>query len=275
MPKDEQALPSPEQYRPPAKADCDLPPPPDLLEYVVKEADRRLPAHAHTSLAVLRVSMLLQDAVEAACMCARAHIDAPLLAKHLLGSEQHLQFMALAQAASDDDQTSEAAEAVAEFASAVSSTVGEVCPPRRSGPNHTPLARTRYTASFAGGSDTPSPWSHSAGLLITHPICPVPRLLLSLPQAHARSLGAILHHLCCSVLDAIARQPTPSYDVVPMPDAPATGAGPSGAGSASAGDGGSATAAAAPPATSEKRNASQTSSRRAVGARRSTTKLSA
>ena len=40
---------------------------------------------ADQPLLMLRVAMLLQDAVEAACMCEKAGIDAPLLAKHLLG----------------------------------------------------------------------------------------------------------------------------------------------------------------------------------------------
>ena len=129
LPRDEEVLPSPEPVPAvtPAPLQSDLPKPPSLLAQVEAEAKRRLPATARTPLIVLRVSMLLQDAVEAACMCARAHIDAPLLAKHLLGNEQHQQFLAKAvDAAAPDAGEASSAEAIDEFVKAVASTVGKV-----------------------------------------------------------------------------------------------------------------------------------------------------
>ena len=132
LPQDEEILPVPELYVPTATQAAlpsDLPKPPSLLPQVEAEARRRLQSAHRTPLIVLRVSMLLQDAVEAACMCARAHIDAPLLAKHLLGNEQHQQFLAKAASSGNDASGSSgasSAEAIADFAEAVASTVGEV-----------------------------------------------------------------------------------------------------------------------------------------------------
>ena len=108
---------------------------PSMAEHVAREAESRLPGSLRTPLLLLRTSMLLQDAIEAACMCARAHIDAPLLAKHLLGSEQYQQFLSEANAATGDSAGSASIEA---YAAAVRETVGEVrpcclrcpCPPR-------------------------------------------------------------------------------------------------------------------------------------------------
>jgi hypothetical protein len=120
-------LPAPPVHSPPEQFVSEaslLPTPPDLLEHVTREAECRMPAEHRTPLLLLRVSMLLQDAVEAACMCAKAHIDASLLAKHLLGNEQHQDFIS-AQAALTASNSA-APAAVGEFASAVASTVGEV-----------------------------------------------------------------------------------------------------------------------------------------------------
>ena len=49
-----------------------------------------------------------------------ALIDAPLLAKHLLGAEQHQQFLQ-----SQNDPSSERAERINDYAKAVSGVVGE------------------------------------------------------------------------------------------------------------------------------------------------------
>lgn len=111
---------------------------PSLLEHVTREA-ARLPEELRQPLLLHRVSMLLQDAVEAACMCARAHIDAALLGKHLLGSDHYQRFLSTssgsAAAGSSSDDAGAAAPAASEpgggegtdaFAAAVRSTVGEV-----------------------------------------------------------------------------------------------------------------------------------------------------
>ena len=96
---------------------------PCLLEHVTKQAAEQLPAGQRTPLLLVRLSTLLQDAVEAACMCARAHIDAPQLAKHLLSAEQYQAF----QAASKDDGAERPARTHATaYAAAVVSVVGEV-----------------------------------------------------------------------------------------------------------------------------------------------------
>ena len=142
--------------RPISAPDTSLPTPPDLLAHVTRQAESSLPAESRPPLLLLRVSMLLQDAVEAACMCTRALIDAPLLAKHLLGAEQHQQFLQ-----SQNDPSSERAERINDYAKAVSGVVGE---------------------------------------------------------AHAQSLGAVLHHLCCSVMDAVGKlppTPPPAYSMLP------------------------------------------------------------
>ena len=52
----------------------EFPPPPDLLPLVAREAELCLPAEVRQPLLLLRASTLLQDAVEAACMCVRARI---------------------------------------------------------------------------------------------------------------------------------------------------------------------------------------------------------
>lgn len=96
---------------------------PNLLEPVTRQAES-LPWCAPQPLLLVRLAMLLQDAVEAACMCARAHIDAPQLAKHLLSSETYQAF----QAASKDDSGGDLQLDVhaAAFAAAVVGVVGEV-----------------------------------------------------------------------------------------------------------------------------------------------------
>ena len=141
----------------------DFPLPPDLHALVAKEAEAFLPAEARQPLLLLRVSMLLQDAVEAACMCARAHIDAPLLAKHLLGAEQHQHFLAAQAEAAGDASAAERAERVAEFAQAVASTVGEVR--RRS---HAQQAASERTATPSRKDNQHLPSSASSRPFCSH-----------------------------------------------------------------------------------------------------------
>lgn len=166
---------------------------PSFLEHVSREAHRRLDAGQRTPLLLLRMVMLLQDAVEAACMCARAHIDAPQLAKHLLSNEQYQTFRA---AAMDDTGADPDAEAGAEeYASAVKDVVGVVRIPF-------PAARGQPHLLVS-----PAPWD----LPVSSPYsflpmkCETPTPFAC--QTHAASLGAILHHLCCSVLDAVRQLP--------------------------------------------------------------------
>lgn len=148
---------------PPVSQPDILPHPPDLSEHVRQQAERRLPVEARTPLLLLRVSMLLQDAVEAACMCARAHIDAPLLAKHLLGSEQHQAFVAATAASSASGDGDRAEAEVAEFAEAVTPHVGEVrmLGAARSPELHQPLAHAspfgrRYRCPLPAASKRPA-----------------------------------------------------------------------------------------------------------------------
>ena len=54
-----------------------LPLPPCFLELVKQQAERRLPSKACTPMLLQRANMLLQDAVDAASMCMRAHVDSP------------------------------------------------------------------------------------------------------------------------------------------------------------------------------------------------------
>ena len=72
----------------------------------------------------LRLAMLLQDATEAACMCSRAHIDAPQLAKHILSSEA---FQAFLTASKDENGVDRPLDTNGEaYAAAVLGVVGEV-----------------------------------------------------------------------------------------------------------------------------------------------------
>jgi hypothetical protein len=98
--------------------------PPSLLQQVTRQCEERLPAAQRTPLLLVRLSLLLQDAVEAACMCARAHIDAPQLGKHLLSSETYQAFQAALKDESGADKPS-GVHAQA-YAAAVLSVVGEV-----------------------------------------------------------------------------------------------------------------------------------------------------
>ena len=98
--------------------------PPSLLQHVTRQCEERLPAAQRTPLLLVRLSLLLQDAVEAACMCTRAHIDAPHLSKHLLSSETYQAFQAALKDESGADKPS-GVHAQA-YAAAVLSVVGEV-----------------------------------------------------------------------------------------------------------------------------------------------------
>ena len=70
-----------------------LPLPPCFLELVKQQAERRLPSKACTPMLLQRANMLLQDAVDAASMCMRAHVDSPTLLKHVLGAEHYNMFL--------------------------------------------------------------------------------------------------------------------------------------------------------------------------------------
>ena len=70
-----------------------LPLPPCFLELVKQQAERRLPSKACTPMLLQRANMLLQDAVDAASICMRAHVDSPTLLKHVLGAEHYNMFL--------------------------------------------------------------------------------------------------------------------------------------------------------------------------------------
>ena len=96
---------------------------PSLLAQATSQATRRLPAAQCTPLLLVRLAMLLQDAVEAACMCTRAHIDASQLPKHLLSADQYQDFL---KASADEPQDDDCEQCVEDYAAAVREVVGEV-----------------------------------------------------------------------------------------------------------------------------------------------------
>ena len=120
-----------------------LPLPPCFLELVKQQAERTLPSKACTPMLLQRANMLLQDAVDAACMCMRAHVDSPTLLKHILGAEHYNVFLrdddkvrALDLAEEDGGPTTIELNA---WSSLVTEHVGEVGPPpwgRRPPPAH-------------------------------------------------------------------------------------------------------------------------------------------
>ena len=159
----EPALPPPPPPAEPIK-ECDdpLPTPPSMIEHVKRVAEERWSGGALTAskipLTLLRTSMLLQDTIEAACMCVRAHVDPPLLGKHLLGAEQYQTF--LKQSGQDF-----AAGDIGRWTGAVMDYVGDVRARRR----RWPCARAL----------PPPPLRARAGAAPTHPLrctlCPPPR----------------------------------------------------------------------------------------------------
>ena len=110
-----------------------LPLPPCFLELVKQQAERRLPSKACTPMLLQRANMLLQDAVDAASMCMRAHVDSPTLLKHVLGAEHYNMFLrdddkvrALDLPEEDGGPTTTPLNA---WSSLVTEHVGEVGPP--------------------------------------------------------------------------------------------------------------------------------------------------
>lgn len=95
--------------------------PPCFMELVTAAARHFLPADGNTMLLLHRANMLMQDTVEAACMCVRARIDPPLLAKHLVGAE-HCQVLA----SGEFSAAGGGASPVSEWADVVLDIVGEV-----------------------------------------------------------------------------------------------------------------------------------------------------
>ena len=119
--------PTPEQPHP--LGPSELPAPPCFLEQVTALAEQRLPNSEYTVLLLHRANALLQDAVEAACVCIRAHIDPPMLMKHLLGSD-HPQIGGAGEESAGPAAASSTSDAmtpsVADWSSAVGDHVGQV-----------------------------------------------------------------------------------------------------------------------------------------------------
>jgi len=67
--------------------------PPDFTALVEAIASQRLGAKEATPLLLQRANLLMQDAVEAACMCARACVEPTMLVKHVLGAEHYAQYL--------------------------------------------------------------------------------------------------------------------------------------------------------------------------------------
>lgn len=112
----------------------DLPPPPCFMAAVKQAAEARLPSKACTPMMLQRSNMLLQDVIEAACMCIRAQVDTPLLVKHLLGTEHAQAFLASEKArlaAEGDSAGSKGFTELDSWSAAVTEHVGEVRTPCR------------------------------------------------------------------------------------------------------------------------------------------------
>ena len=122
-----------------------LPLPPCFLKLVKQQAERALPGKACTPMLLQRANMLLQDAVDAASMCMRAHVDSPTLLKHVLGAEHYNMFLrdddkvrALDLPEEDGGPTTTELNA---WSSLVTEHVGEVWD-RHPGPPPSPRPRT-------------------------------------------------------------------------------------------------------------------------------------
>tara|TARA_B110001452_G_C14802480_1_gene280028 strand:- start:20 stop:484 length:465 start_codon:yes stop_codon:yes gene_type:complete len=110
----------------------DLPTPPCFMEAVKQAAEARLPSKACTPMMLQRSNMLLQDVVEAACMCIRAQVDTPLLVKHLLGTEHAQAFLASEKAklaTEGDGAGSKGSKELDSWSAAVLEHVGDVRTP--------------------------------------------------------------------------------------------------------------------------------------------------
>ena len=150
-----------------------LPLPPCFLELVKQQAERVLPGKACTPMLLQRANMLMQDTVDAACMCMRAHVDSPLLLKHLLGTEHYQSFLTSDKAkalALAEEEGALASRELDAWSSLVTEHVGEVGPPpwgRRPPPAHrrAPTASTPPIPSSTSATHC----YHAAG------ICSYPR----------------------------------------------------------------------------------------------------
>ena len=130
LPMEAQPAPPPPAPEPIPKGDAEaLPQPPCFMELVKQAAEKALPSKACTPMLLQRTNMLLQDVVEAACMCMRAHVDSPLLLKHLLGTEHYQGFLASDKAkalALAEEEGTLSAKELDVWSSMVTEHVGEV-----------------------------------------------------------------------------------------------------------------------------------------------------
>ena len=198
LPMEAQPAPPPPAPEPISNSNAEaLPLPPCFLELVKQQAERTLPSKACTPMLLQRANMLLQDAVDAACMCMRAHVDSPTLLKHILGAEHYNVFLrdddkvrALDLAEEDGGPTTIELNA---WSSLVTEHVGEVGPP--------PWGRRPPPPT-----DALPPPPH-----LPYPAPPPLPTAITL-QAFAPTLGAVLELICDSLLESILKQledPTP------------------------------------------------------------------
>ena len=130
LPMEEQPAPPTPAPPPIANGNAEaLPLPPCFLELVKQQAERVLPGKACTPMLLQRANMLMQDTVDAACMCMRAHVDSPLLLKHLLGTEHYQSFLTSDKAkalALAEEEGALASRELDAWSSLVTEHVGEV-----------------------------------------------------------------------------------------------------------------------------------------------------
>eukprot|EP00965_Chrysotila_dentata_P071893 2375576-Pleurochrysis_carterae.AAC.2 len=104
-------------------------PPPCFMELITTMAEQSLSFSESKLIFFHRANMLMQDTVEAACMCIQSQIEPDLLAKHLLGSEQALQLTdvnAGAAGTSLSHKGKASTSSIADWARVVVDHVGEV-----------------------------------------------------------------------------------------------------------------------------------------------------
>ena len=192
LPMEAQPAPPPPAPEPIPNSNAEaLPLPPCFLELVKQQAERTLPSKACTPMLLQRANMLLQDAVDAACMCMRAHVDSPTLLKHVLGAEHYNIFLR------DDDKVR-----------------ALDLPEEDGGPTTTELnAWSSLVTEHVG-----EVWDRHPGLPPSpaqgrsHPRHPLPRPAppplptAAAPQAFAPTLGAVLELICDSLMESILKQ---------------------------------------------------------------------
>ena len=173
LPMEAQPAPPPPAPEPIPNSNAEaLPLPPCFLELVKQQAERALPSKACTPMLLQRANMLLQDAVDAASMCMRAHVDSPTLLKHLLGAEHYNVFLrdddkvrALDLPEEDGGPTTTELNA---WSSLVTEHVGEVGPPPWAAtlppPKDAPKPTTPPTPSSTSASHC-----HRAAGVCAHP----------------------------------------------------------------------------------------------------------